>query len=321
MLQELVPLQHGALSAEVTEEMESAADFALHSKAGSTRRAYATDWRTFERWCDLRGLQSLPASASTLAAFLGWQGKSDAKPSSIGRRLAAIRYRHKLAGYESPTADERVRAVMAGIRRTKGVAPVRKAPATNIVVSAMIAAIDGDGPKALRDRALLLLGFSGAFRRSELVALDVADLRETEKGYEATIRRSKTDQEGEGTTIAIVRGAKACPVQAVKAWLEAAGITEGPIFRPVAKGGCVAPERLSDHAVPDIVKDAAERAGLDPAIFSGHSLRAGFVTSAAANGASVLKMMEQSRHRSIAMLQVYIRSSDIFKDHAGEGLL
>jgi integrase len=175
--------------------------------------------------------------------------------------------------------------------------------------------------KGVRDRALLLLGFAGAFRRSELVALDVADLQETDDGFRVLSRRSKTDQEGHGETIAIVRGHHACPVKAVKAWLSAAGITAGPLFRPVAKGGRLSNQRLTDKSVCDIVKAYAGRLGLKAAEFGAHSLRAGFLTSAARRGASVFKMRDVSRHKSMDVLQAYVRDADLFKDHAGIGLL
>jgi site-specific recombinase XerD len=179
-----------------------------------------------------------------------------------------------------------------------------------------------DGLKGLRDRALLLFGFAGAFRRSELVALDVADLEETEDGFKVTIRRSKTDQEGHGVTIAIARGITACcPVKGIKAWLQAAGISEGPLFRPVAKGGRLGTKRLTDQSVCSIVKAYAERIGLKAADFGAHSLRAGFLTSAARRGASVFKMRDVSRHKSMDVLQAYVRDAELFKDHAGIGLL
>jgi integrase len=136
-----------------------------------------------------------------------------------------------------------------------------------------------------------------------------------------TIRRSKTDQEGAGATVAIVRGSVACPVEALKVWLGGAGITEGAIFRRVNKGGKVLPERLTAQSVALIVKAHARRAGLDPRVFAGHSLRSGFLTSAARRGASIFKMMEVSRHRSVDSLRDYVRDADLFRDHAGAGLL
>jgi integrase len=173
----------------------------------------------------------------------------------------------------------------------------------------------------LRDKALLLLGFSGAFRRSELVALKVSDLLETAEGYRVTIRRSKTDQEGAGHEVAILRGSRLRAVEAVKVWLEAAGINEGPLFRPVAKGGRVLAEALTAESVANIVKAYAKRAGFESAEFAGHSLRAGFLTSAAEHGASIFKMMEVSRHKSVDVLKGYVRRAELFKEHAGAGFL
>jgi integrase len=184
-----------------------------------------------------------------------------------------------------------------------------------------MAALAGTDAKGLRDRALLLLGFAGAFRRSELVALDVADLQETEGGLLVTIRRSKTDQEGQGRTVAIVRGSIACPVRAVRNWLDAAGISDGPVFRAVGKGGRIGTDRLSDKQVSRTIKEYAGRMRLDVSTFAGHSLRAGFLTSAAAKGANVFKMRDVSGHKSMDVLQGYVRSAEAFQDHAGAGLL
>jgi integrase len=201
-----------------------------------------------------------------------------------------------------------------------GVAPHKKSPATADKIMAM-APVAGERLSTIRDRALLLLGFAGAFRRSELVALNVEDIEETKDGLKVTIRRGKTDQEGQGATIAIPRGAVACPAAAFKAWICIAGITNGPVFRPIAKGERLKHGRLTDRSVAKIVKAHAARVGLDPVNFSGHSLRSGFLTSAAARGASIFKMADQSRHKSMDTLRGYIRDAEIFKDHAGMGLL
>jgi integrase len=185
-------------------------------------------------------------------------------------------------------------------------------------VRAMVQATP-DTLRGARDRAILLLGFAGAFRRSELVALDVSDLEESEDGLRITIRKSKTDQEGQGQTIGIMRGSAACPVRAVKTWLAAARITEGAIFRPVP--GEVSAERLAPRSVAKIVKSYARRLGLNVSDFSAHSLRSGFLTSAARRGASVFKMRDVSRHKSMDVLQGYVRDAELFHDHAGAGLL
>jgi site-specific recombinase XerD len=295
------------------------AKWAREEKAESTRRAYRSDFRIFEAWCQDRGVSALPAAAETVAAFLAHDVETGSRPSTLGRRVAAIRYAHKLGGHPVPTDDERVKATMRGIRRSLGTAPRKKTPATAERIIAMALAA-GDDLKSLRNRALLLIGFAGAFRRSELVALNLEDLEESELGYKVTIRHSKTDQEGVGQTIAIVRGSVACPVAALKTWLAAAGITSGPIFLSVKKGGAVG-KRLPAQSVADIVKRYAERVGLDPAQFAGHSMRSGFLTSAAKRGASIFKMMDQSRHRSVETLRGYVRDAEIFKEHAGAGLL
>ena len=302
------------------EATQRAGDFARAEKATSTKRDYRSDFAIFEAWATGQGASALPAAPETVAAFIAAEADRGAKASTIGRRLAAIRYAHKLAGLPLPTDDERVRATARGIRRSIGTAKTKKAPATNDRLLAMVAP-HGRSLAKLRDRALLLIGFAGAFRRSELVALDLADIEETSEGLRITIRQSKTDQEAEGQTIAIVRGSVACPVEALKAWLAAAGITGGPLFRPINKADRVSPERLTAQSVALIVKAHCERAGLDPAQFAGHSLRAGFLTSAAKRGANLFKMMDVSRHRSVDTLRGYVRDAEIFKDHAGAGLL
>jgi integrase len=265
-------------------------------------------------------LNALPAVPEAVAAFLASEHGAGKSASTIGRRVAAVRYAHKLAGHLPPTDDERVKATVRGIRRRVGTAPKRKAAATSERVIPMALGV-GDDLKGLPDRALLLLGFAGAFRRSELVALNVEDIEETESGLRVTIRRSKTDQEGIGQTIAIVRGSVACPVAAVKAWREAAGITSGRLFRSVRKGGKALGGGLSAQAVANVVKAQARAVGLEPAQFAGHSLRSGFLTSAAKRGASIFKMMDVSRHRSVDTLRGYVRDADLFANHAGAGLL
>ena len=315
----IVSASTASLPACLTADVEKAADLARQEKAKATRRAYRSDFEIFQAWCAGRGVSALPATPETVAAFLACEVERGIRPSTMGRRVAAVRYAHKLAGHRVPTDDERVKATVRGIRRTLGTAPRKKAPATVERVIAMTVGT-GDGLKGLRDRALLLLGFAGAFRRSELVGLDCEDIQECETGLRVTIRRGKTDQEGQGATIAIVRGLIACPVEALRTWLDAAGIVTGPLFRSIRKGGKLG-GRLTDQSVVGIVKSHAERVGLDPASFAGHSLRAGFLTSAAQRGASIFKMMDVSRHRSVDTLRGYVRDAEIFKDHAGAGLL
>jgi site-specific recombinase XerD len=272
----------------------------------------------FQTWCDSHGLSALPASPETVAAFLAEQARAGLKASSIARRVSAIRFAHKLAGHPSPTEDEGVSSVLKGIRRTLGTAPAQKAPATAEALSAMLAHVDARTLRGTRDRAVLLLGFAGALRRSELVALNVEDLSETEKGLDVLIRRSKTDQEGAGQAIAIPHGTTLKPVAAVTTWLKAAGITAGPVFRAISRGGRVHPDRLTDRSVANLVKTYAGRAGLAVADFSAHSLRAGSVTSAADRHADLNRIMDQTRHRDPRTVRGYIRRADRFKNHAGE---
>jgi site-specific recombinase XerD len=302
------------------DEFALALKFARAEKAESSRRAYRSDFRLFTRWCEARGLCPLPATPEVLAAFLASEATRGVKPSSITRRVSGIRHAHRLAGFESPNAAELVKSTLRGIRRTIGTAPNRKQPLTADLVRSVVA-ITPNTLIGIRDRALLLFGFAGALRRSELVALDVDDLKETKEGIRLRIRASKTDAERNGVSIAIPLGKNLCPIAAVRLWLNTARISDGPIFRSIYKGGRVSPHRLSDRSVADIVKQYADRIGADSVLFSGHSLRAGFLTSAAKRGATLAKMMATSRHKSPETLLGYMREAEVFRDHAGEGLL
>ncbi len=306
---------------EFQREVETAAGFALSALAPATRRAYRSDWKRFERWCGRRGLVALPAEPEAVAVFLASEAAAGLKPATIARRAAAIRYAHGLDRKEPPTNTQHVRSTVAGIRRRAGTAPKQKTPATVQLVTSMVALAPVDTLRGLRDRALLLLGFAGAFRRSELVALRVEDLVETPDGLRVVVRRSKTDQEGAGQEIAVPHGARLRPVEAVRAWLAAAGIETGPVFRRVRKNGRVGDEALTAEGVALVVKRYAEGAGFRPEEFAGHSLRAGFLTSGAENGASVFKLMEVSRHKSLDTLRGYVRRAELFKDHAGSDFL
>jgi site-specific recombinase XerD len=236
MLQEIAIARTVSLTLE-----EAAGDFARASKSVATRRAYQSDAADFTSWCGTHGLEPLPANVSTVAAYLAGLAKAGLKASTITRRCAGIRYLHRMAGYDPPTSSEAIKAVLAGIRRTIGTSVTTKAPATAEAIRAILQEMPSD-LRGLRDRALLLLGFAGALRRSELVALNVSNLEETAEGFHIHIRRSKTDQEGAGDFVSIPHGSRLRPVAAVKEWLQAAGVTEGPIFRSIKKGGLVTPE-------------------------------------------------------------------------------
>ncbi len=300
--------------------LDDAADYARAEKSPATRRCYASDFRIFQSWCETQGLCALPAQPAAICGFLAAEAASGTKTSTLGRRLAAIKYRHKLSGFQSPTDDEKCKATMRGIRRVHGAAPVKKAAATSEKILAMAALCPSD-LRGLRDRAILLLGFACAMRRSELVALDIADVEECPEGLRIIIRKSKTDQEALGVTIAVCRGSISCPVAALRAWLDAAGIHEGPLFRRIRRGNHVQPERLGAPNVSLIVKRYAAQLALDASQFSAHSLRAGWITSAAAAGKSIFRISDQSRHKSMDVLKGYVRTANLFQDHAGAGLL
>lgn len=290
---------------------ERTREYIAASKAANTVRAYRADWQHFSAWCAAQGLDALPASPQTLALYLTAHAMA-LKTSTLQRRLSAISQAHQHAGQASPTADPIARATWAGIRRAHGTAQRQKAPAVVDQLRAMLEALP-PGLIGARDRALLLLGFSGAFRRSELVSLDVGDVQITRAGLVVTLRRSKTDQLGEGRKIGIPNGTAAatCPVAAVKGWLKLAGIRDGPLFRPINRHGQLGAGRLSDRAVALVIKRHAAAAGLDPEEYSGHSLRAGFATSAAAAGVEERHIAQQTGHRSMTVLRRYIRDGEL----------
>lgn len=302
---------------------EIAAAFARRSRASSTWRAYESDWRTFEAWCRSVERPFLPAEPATVALFLAVQAKSGHAPSTLDRRRAAIRLVHLGAKLPSPHDAVEVHEVLRGIRRAWKRPVAQKAPALAEHVKRMADAVEPQTLRGLRDRALVLLGFAGALRRSELVALDTAHLTEGPKGLTVLLASSKTDQEGRGQRIAIprVKGSPYCPVQAVSDWLVAADISGGPVFRRMRRGDAVGQTRLTDQSVALVIKQLALKIGLDASRYAGHSLRSGFLTSAARNRASIFKMAEQSRHKSLDVLREYVRNEERFEDHAGEGLL
>lgn len=311
-----------AAALELAELADFAADMVAASKASNTKRAYRADFAAFDAWCADSGLEAMPAKAEAVALYAAALVREGLKASSIARAVAAIAYAHKLAGHDSPTKSAAVRETLAGIRRELGVAPSRKAPALADDVRRMVADLPAD-LLGVRDRAVLLLGFVGAFRRSELAGLEVSDVAFDARGVVVTVRRSKTDQEGEGMVKGIPFAADPalCPVRALRAWLDAAAVTAGPLFRSVDRWGHVAAEPMSDRAVARTVQRAAERVGLDASRFAGHSLRAGFVTSAHLAGKAEADIMRQTGHRSVRVFRGYIRTADAFRANAAAGLL
>lgn len=296
------------------------AGFIAASQAPNTTRAYAADWRHFETWCRIHRLTSLPAEPVTAARYLAAIATDGGrKLSTVRRRCAAIGWVHRRAGLESPIAHSAVKATMDGIARTLGSAPTKKAALTAELLAKAVRKLPAD-VTGLRDRALLLLGFAGAFRRSELVALNVNDIARHPKGLLITLRRSKTDQAGQGLTKAIPRGKRLAVAEAIDAWLIASRICEGAVFRGV-RGDKVLPGRLSAQQVTAVIKKRCAAIGLDPALFAGHSLRSGFITSAAEHGASLTKIAEQAGHAKLDTTRGYVQTADAFRDHAGKGFL
>jgi site-specific recombinase XerD len=301
----------GALAAAA----QTARDYLRQAKSENTRRAYRADWAHFQAWCANRGFTGLLAKEETLVLYLS-ELAAMCKVSTLERRLAAISQAHQVAGFESPTRGPLIRNLLAGIRRSKGTAPSVKTPVLTEDLRRMLD-VTPDNLLGTRDRALLLVGFAGAFRRAELVALDFSDVEFQREGLVVMLRRSKTDPEGQGRKIGIPLGsAKTCPVRALEKWIEAAAIDSGPLFRPVNRHGRITERRLSDKAVVLVVKRYAAAAGLDPARYAGHSLRSGLATSAARAGASERSIMNQTGHRSVQILRRYIREGELFRDNA-----
>jgi integrase len=307
------PTMSAALAATAVE----AEAYHTQARAPATLRAYRADWQTFAAWCAAHGLLALPSAPETVALYITELAR-DRKVATITRHLASIAQAHKQQSYESPTRAVVVQNVLKGIRRAKGTAPTQKAAAEIAIIRAMVEQLD-DSLHGLRDRAILLVGFAGAFRRSELAGLTLDDIQFTNDGLVITLRRSKTDQESEGYLKGIPYGSTpaTCPVRALRAWLDTGGIVAGPLFRSVWKGGRrLRPTPLNDRAIAEVVKRAAAAAGYDPTRFGGHSLRAGLATTAAAAGVDERTIMEQTGHKTTTMVRRYMRRGSLFRNNA-----
>lgn len=299
------------------------AHYVTKSRADRTATAYRADLAAFAAWCSKRDRSPMPATPETVAEYAADMAAGGFRASTIGRRMAGISVAHQLAGFESPTRSPLVRRALEGIRRELGTAPEQHEPAGIGEIRRMVARMGNDTLTDLRNRALLLVGFALAARRSELVALTVGDLERRPEGMAVRVRRSKTDQRGEGATRALPFGtdAETCPVRALEAWLAAAGIADGPVFRSVDRWGHLGTGPLSGQTVAAVVKAAAELAGLEPGRYSGHSLRAGFCTTAAARGASDRAISHQTGHApNSRVVRAYIRHASVFTDNAATEL-
>ena len=290
-------------------------DLVRHSIASSTRVAYQSDLKHFAEWGG-----ALPATPEIIAAYIAaYAGTLSA--ATITRRVATLSKAHQAMGGDNPCQSALVKATLQGLRRKHGTAQKQAKALTREDLFAMLNHL-ADSMKDVRDRALLLVGFAGGFRRSELVGLDVADIEHVRQGIIITLRHSKTDQEGAGRKIGIPYGrTRHCPLAALTDWLTRSGITEGAIFRPITRHGYLQPERLSGDAVSEVIRERLAAAGLDPEGYSGHSLRAGFATSAAQAGASTIKIRQQTGHSSDTMLARYIRDGELFVGNAAGAIL
>jgi site-specific recombinase XerD len=305
------------------------------ARAENTLLGYRSDWREFSSWCAMNQRIPMPADAVTISRYLTDLAGHGARVGTMSRRLSALRFAHQLRGHPDPTRHARVVAVWEGIRRTHGAPPDQAAPLMPPELFDVLAACptqkvfkDPRRPAeadlaGLRDRALLLVGFVAALRRSEIAAMDVADLAEHPNGQLITIPRSKTNQTGEQSELVVLpRGTNTlrCPVAALTSWLTTAGITDGPVFRPVSKGNRALARPLHPESINTLVKQAIARAGIDPTNYSAHSLRAGFVTYAHSRGANDHAIAHQTRHKSLATLTTYIRTQTVWDDNAATSL-
>ena len=285
------------------------------SIAPNTRIAYDSDLRHFTAWGG-----TLPASSAMIASYIAAHAGMLAV-ATITRRVATLSKAHQAMGEQNPCQAALVKATLRGLRRKQGTAQKQAKP---LLKEELFAILDpmGNSMKDVRDRALLLLGFAGGFRRSELVGLDVADIEIVRQGIIITLRHSKTDQDGAGRKVGIPQGrTQHCPVVAVTAWLTRSNVTQGPVFCPVTRYGHLQPVRLSGEGVSEVIRERLAAIGIDSNGYSGHSLRAGFATSAAQAGVSTLKIRAQTGHASDAMLSRYVRDGELFVGNAAGAVL
>ena len=291
------------------------------SKAINTVRAYKSDFKDFGLFCAQNGFKSLPSEPKIVSLYLTYLSTKDAKMSTLKRRLVSIGVIHRLKGHYLDTKHPSIIENIMGIKRRKGSIQKGKKPILISHLKQLINAIDEQNSeyiKKLRDRSLMLVGFSGAFRRNEIVSLDFDDLDFVEEGVKIQIRRSKSDQFGEGFVKALpyFANTKYCPVISLKNWLEISLINSGPIFRRFVKGSKLSENRLTDQTVALLIKEYLGLAGIDSKNYSGHSLRSGFATSAAESGVEERNIMAMTGHKSAEMVRRYIKEANLFKNNA-----
>ncbi|MFL2884483.1 MAG: site-specific integrase [Candidatus Pelagibacter sp.] len=291
------------------------------SKADNTIRAYKSDFNDFELFCFKNGFKSLPTDPKIISLYITYLSKKDAKMSTLKRRIVSIGVIHKMKGYYLDTKHPAIIENIMGIKRRKGSIQKGKKPILINHLKEIINVIDKnikDEIKRLRDRSIILIGFSGGFRRNEIVSLDYNDLDFMQEGLKITLRKSKTDQFGEGSIkgLPYFDNTQYCPVISLSKWLEISKINSGPLFRRFKKGLRLSENRLTDQTVALLIKEYLNKAGIDNKNYSGHSLRSGFATAAAESGAEERNIMAMTGHKSTEMVRRYIKEANLFKNNA-----
>ena len=292
-----------------------------NSKATNTVRAYKSDFKDFGLFCVQNGFKNLPSDPKIVSLYLTHLSTKEVKLSTIKRRLVSIGVIHKMKGHYLDTKHPVIVENLMGIKRRKGTVQKGKKPILINELKKILKAIDEQNIqdiKKLRDKSIILIGFSGGFRRKEIVSLDYEDLDFVHEGVKITIKRSKTDQFGEGSIKALPYFEESvyCPVVILKRWLNISKITKGPLFRRFSKGSKLTSYRLTDQTVALLIKDYLDIAGIDSKNYSGHSLRSGFATSAAESGAEERSIMAMTGHKSTEMVRRYIKEANLFKNNA-----
>ena len=291
------------------------------SKSANTIRAYKSDFHDFGLFCAKNGFKSMPSEVKTISLYLSYLATNNVKISTIKRRIVSIGVLHKLKGHYLDTKHPAIIENLLGIKRRKGVKQNGKKPLLINDLKQIINVIDEEKNseiKIIRDRSIILLGFGGAFRRNELVSLDYDDLEFVNEGLKINIKKSKTDQFGEGSVKALpyFENQKYCPVKSIQEWLKISEIKSGSLFRKFYKGMALSNNRLSDQSVALLIKYYLNKVGIDNSNYSGHSLRSGFATSAAEAGAEERSIMNMTGHKSTEMVRRYIKEANLFKNNA-----
>ncbi len=300
-----------------------AASMLANARASETQRKYRGAWSAFAAWANEQNVPALPAPPAVIVSYLGHLHAEGLLPASLRLALAAIVAQHRNEGLPSPR-DPKINLFLRGLHRTVGKAPKNRKAA---LTPAELRRLTDSLPQTLaglRDRAMFLMAFSTALRRINVVDLRVEDLERKDGGYLVHVRRSKTDQEGHGHVIAVHRGTRLCPIAALDAWLDAARIRAGYLFRKIDRWGHVGEGRLDPGTLPRLLKRAADRAGLDPdhiKRLAGHSFRSGHVTTAAKAGVGLAEIANVTNHKRLDQVREYIRETDAFRVNTLAGLL